>query len=241
MLEAHELFFRYGKNTPSLLKNLSFHLNPGEFVMLLGANGTGKSTLLGLLNGRLQPDSGMVALNGQDITSLPARERAKLIATVHQLPEELPEFTVRELVMLGRNPYLSRLGTPSEEDHKAVREALELLELLPLAERNVQQLSGGERQRVLLASALARKTPYLLLDEPTAAADPAHRISLLRTLKELPWKPGILAVTHDIAAAQAFADRYLLLHNGSDLEAVDSLTGENICHLYGKDAVFFLK
>lgn len=241
MLEAHELFFRYGKKSPSLLKDLSFHLNAGEFVMLLGANGTGKSTLLGLLNGRLQPDSGTVMLDGQDISRFPARDRAKLLATVHQLPEELPEFTVEELVMLGRNPYLSRIGSPSDGDHAAVREALELLELTSLAGRDVRQLSGGERQRVFLASALARKTPYLLLDEPTAAADPAHRISLLRILKELPWKPGILAVTHDIAAAQAFADRYLLLDNEGKLKNAEKLSAENISHLYGKDAVFFLR
>ena len=83
MLEVHNLFFRYQKKSPFLLSGLSFELKEGELVMLLGANGTGKSTLLGLLNGRLQPDSGTVTLNGTALSSLPARDRAKLIATVH--------------------------------------------------------------------------------------------------------------------------------------------------------------
>ncbi|MBO5802411.1 MAG: ABC transporter ATP-binding protein, partial [Lentisphaeria bacterium] len=176
MLEVHDHFFRYQKKSPFLLSGLSFELKEGEQVMLLGANGTGKSTLLGLLNGRLQPDSGTVTLNGTDLSSLPARDRAKLIATVHQLPEELPGFTVAEMVMLGRTPYLSRLGNPSDTDSEAVREILDLLELTTLSARDMRQLSGGERQRVMLAAALVRKTPYLLLDGPTAAADPAHRI-----------------------------------------------------------------
>ena len=241
MLEVHELFFRYNKNQPSLLENVSFTLKEGELIMLLGANGTGKSTLLGLLNGRLQPDPGTVMLDGLDLSRIPARERAKRIATVHQLPEELPGFTVEEMVMLGRTPYLSRLGAPSAEDREAVREMLEMLELAPLSCRDIRELSGGERQRVILAAALVRKTPYLLLDEPTAAADPAHRISLLNLLRSLPWKPGILAVTHDITAAQFFADRYLLLYSGGKLETAEKLGLENITRLYGKDAVFFLK
>ncbi len=241
MLEVHELFFRYSHKTPSLLENISFTLNTGELVMLLGANGTGKSTLLGLLNSHLPPDTGTVMLDGCNLSDIPARERAKQIATVHQLPDELPDFTVEEMVMLGRTPYLSRLGTPSPTDRAAVREMLTLLELTGLSCRDVRQLSGGERQRVMLAAALVRKTPYLLLDEPTAAADPAHRISLLKLLKTLPWNPGILLVTHDITAAQAFADRYLLLYPDGKLAAAESLDGEKITRLYGKDAVFFLK
>ena len=240
MLNVCDITFRYRKDMSPVLDRVSFSLTRGVFAVLLGANGSGKTTLLNLLTGCLTPESGNITLDGTAISALPARIRSKQLATAFQTQEELPDFTVRELVMLGRNPYLSRLGSPGENDLRSVADALTLLELTDLADRNIRHLSGGERQRVLLAAVLARKSPYLLLDEPTAAADPAYRVSIIRLLKNLPWKPGILTVTHDIAVARAFADRFLLLHSNGKLENTDTLTAENIGQLYGKDAAFFL-
>lgn len=242
-LELRDVTSRYPGQTDPLLRNLSLSVEKGSFTMLLGSNGAGKSSILSLLTGRLKPESGAAFCDGTEIPALPPRSRAVKIATVFQNTEHLPDFTVGELVMLGRNPYRPRFGAPSAEDCRIVADVLERMALTPFEQRSVLQLSGGERQRVMIAAALARQSDYLLLDEPTAAADPAYRIRLIRILQSLPWHPGILMTTHDIAAASVFASRILMLHGGrilADGPPDSVLTAENLDKLYGREAVFFL-
>lgn len=242
-IEIHQVHFTYPGTGRELLHGLDFHLGKGAFTMLLGANGTGKSTLLHLISGRLKPLSGQVRIDGEDPRRLPPRIRSKKLATVFQTPGNVPDFTVREMVMIGRNPYLSRLGGPGKADHTAVSAALEKMELLSLADRPWQKLSGGERQRAMIASALARDPDYLLLDEPTSAADPSHRISVIRMLRALPDSPGILMITHDIAAAKLLGKRIVLLRKGSVFREgtpEETMTEENIRAVYGNDAVYLL-
>ncbi len=241
MLEFRNLSFAYPGSGKTILRNINFTLKHGDFVMMLGANGSGKSTLLKLANGRLQ-SGGSVILNGQPVPEISPGVRAGIIAAVSQSTDLMPDFTVVEMVRMGRNPYLSRLGRMNENDEAAVASALEAMSLESLKHRYVNCLSGGEKQRVMIAAALARKTDFLLLDEPTAAADPAHRIGIIRTLKSLPGKPGILIATHDIAAAKLFAESLLLLHDGSVRNILpENLTEEDIRILYGNDAVCLLR
>lgn len=242
-IEVRNLRFTHPGAEKELLSGLSFRLEKDSFTMLLGANGAGKSTLLHLISGRIKPSSGEVLIDGTGPDKLPPRTRSKKLAIVFQTPENAPGFTVRELAMLGRNPYLSRLGKPGPADREAVWNALEKMELSALADRPWKSLSGGERQRAMIASALAREPDYLLLDEPTSAADPAHRIGVIRILRELPGSPGVLMVTHDISVAKLLGKRILLLREGAVFREGTPekvMTEENIRAVYGEDAVFLL-
>jgi len=242
MIELKQVVFSY-PGMPSVLNGISFTLKPDDVTMLLGANGSGKSTLLGVTGGRLMPQSGTVQYRGAVIANLPPRFRATKIATVMQTPDPATDLTVYELAMIGRNPFLPRFGEPRKEDKDAVNAALALLKLTDLKNRRLSRLSGGERQRAAIASAVARQSEFLLLDEPTAAADPAYRAEIVQTLLALPHHPGILMTTHDITAAKHWAKRVILLKNGlifADGTPEQTLTGENVSAVYGPNAVFFL-
>lgn len=212
-IKLDDIRFAY-PGMPPVLNGVSLTLGKGDFTMLLGANGSGKSTLLAVAGGRLLPQSGTASLGGAVIAKLPPRLRAAKIATVMQIQETAPDFTVFELVMIGRNPFLPRFGQPGPEDRKAAEAALECLNLTGLSNRKLCRLSGGERQRAAIAAAVARQSDFLLLDEPTAAADPAYRAEIVRTLLNLPHHPGILMTTHDIEAAKRWAKRIVMLKDG---------------------------
>lgn len=235
MLEARSVTFGYSSAAEPLLREISVAVAPGDFTMLLGPNGCGKSTVLKLLAGFLPPGAGGVYLDDASLQQLPARERARRIGVV---PQEMPpvlDFTVEEMVMMGRNPRLSRLAPPGSEDLAVVGKMMELLELAPLARRPCNRLSGGERQRVLIAAALALEPDYLLLDEPTSALDPAHALRLPGILRSLPHTPGCLLTTHNLQLAARFADRIILMGTHGIHVAGrprDVLVGENIRAVY---------
>lgn len=191
-----------------LLDGVDIHVDRGEFVALVGANGSGKSTLLRILAGLLEPGGGRVELDGQALDELPPRERAQALAFLPQQVRPLYPLSVREMVELARHPWGSR-------DPAAIDLALEQCDVAALAGRRFDELSGGERQRVLLAGALAQGGKVLLLDEPTAALDLPHAVSVFARLREqLQPDRSALVVTHDLNLAAAWADRILLLHAG---------------------------
>ena len=207
MLEFQNVSIRYEKE---VLSDISFALHGGEMTVLLGANGTGKTSLLRTVVGEV-PYAGRIMLDGAPLQALRAKERATRISL---LPQHLPApaLTVRETVALGLSPHVTR---PSQKEWKTVDRTLEALALTPLADRAVCTLSGGERQRVFFAMLLVQNTPVLLLDEPTAYLDPAQRARLFaRLAKQAKEGKAILAVLHDLSEAVAVADRILLLHRG---------------------------
>ena len=146
------------------------------------------------------------------------------------------EFTVRESVMLGRNPHLGMFSAPGAADEAAVDEALEAMELTPLADRPANRLSGGERQRAMLAAVLAQQSECLLLDEPTSALDVRHTLKLVGHLRNLRERCGILMVTHDLDLALRYADRVVLLKEGRVVSAGapdETMSEENLASAYG--------
>ncbi|MBQ3482922.1 MAG: ABC transporter ATP-binding protein [Clostridia bacterium] len=208
MLEFQNVAIRYEKE---LLSKLSFALRGGEVSVLLGANGTGKTSLLRAVLGEVHY-TGDITLGGTPLQALPAKERATRISL---LPQHLPApaLAVREVVALGLAPHVTR---PSQKEWQTVDETLDRLSLTRLSGRAVCSLSGGERQKVFLAMLLVQNTPVLLLDEPTTYLDPAHRAQLFKILAaEAKRGKAILAVLHDLSEAVAVADRILLLDRGT--------------------------
>jgi len=199
-----------------VLEDVSATVRPGRVLGLIGPNGAGKSTLLRTLAGVLHPDRGVVHLDGHALGTRGRRAVARDLALVLQ-DEEIPfPFTVRELVTLGRYPHApAGLFWPAD-DRAIVHDVLTRLDLLDLAERPVDRLSGGERKRVLLARALAQQPAYLLLDEPTAALDLKHQLSLLEAISDLRdhHGVGVAIVLHDLNLVAQFCDQVLLLHKG---------------------------
>jgi iron complex transport system ATP-binding protein len=213
ILRARSVAFAYG-DTP-VFENVDFDLSPTELVMLIGPNGAGKTTLLHVLLGILEPTAGSVVLSGASLAELERVEIARKIAFVPQDVRSDFAFTVRELVSMGRTPYLGRFRPEGPGDVEAVDRALAATETGALSNRFASDLSGGERQRVHLARALAQETNILLLDEPTANLDVAHQLQILGLVQKL-TKAGRSAVValHDLSLAARYADRVVVLARG---------------------------
>jgi len=213
VIQAEHISFRYGPDQP-VLQDISFPVQTGTFLAIAGPNGVGKSTLLNILAGLLQPQSGEVLLEGMSLRSCKVQDRARRIAVVQQESVPVFAFSVAETVLMARTPYFGRLGFESETDRELVRQALELTGTAGFAARPLGSLSAGERQRVFIARALAQDTPILLLDEPTSFLDLKHQVRIYDLLKsiQLERHTTIVAVTHDINLAAQYCDEALLLY-----------------------------
>ncbi|MCA9706776.1 MAG: ABC transporter ATP-binding protein, partial [Myxococcales bacterium] len=200
-----------------LFRGLDLTITPGELWALVGPNGSGKSTLLRCLAGLRPPEEGSVWLGEARLSALPARERATRVAYLPQLTPLYHDLEVRQLVMLGRAPHLSRWRPPAAEDVRRIDLALERVHATTLASRRVSTLSGGERQRVMLARLLATEAPLLLLDEPTTALDIGHALRLLALCRELAAEGAALVLAlHELDLARRHADHAVCLGAGPD-------------------------
>jgi iron complex transport system ATP-binding protein len=199
-----------------VLSEVSLNVGPGEMVGIIGPNGSGKTTLLRLLSGEERPDTGTVMWEGRPLADWPVKERARRIALLQQ--EGLPplDFTVEEVVMMGRHPHQSWWPWMTEQDRALVEEILADTDLLSHRWRPVAVLSGGERQRVAIAQAMAQQPQLLLLDEPTTYLDVRHQLGMLDRIVRWKQKDGlsVVIVLHDLNLAAQFCDRLLLLKNG---------------------------
>jgi iron complex transport system ATP-binding protein len=199
------------------LLELETRLEKGVFYAVIGPNGAGKSTLLGVLSGRLQPSGGEIWSGDKRVSHWPRREFARQVAVVPQREEAVFDFTVREVVLMGRFPYQKGpFGLEEAHDREVVERALEQTDLLDFANRPIGSLSGGERQRALVARALAQETPVLLLDEPNSALDPLHQKMLMELFFRLNEEEGktLVLVSHDLSLVGSFAKRVLVLSEG---------------------------
>lgn len=227
------------ERTP-ILHNISFAVEAGTWVGVLGPNGSGKTTLLRSISGYL-PYAGSLRLYDREVASYEPRALARHLAFVRQNPSLSFDFTVEDLVLLGRSPHKGWLESYAPRDRRAVREALARVALDGLAHRSVLSLSGGERQRVFLAQALVQEADLLLLDEPTAHLDVHYQFEFMNRLHDLVHDGRTaLAVFHDLELAARYADRLLVISADGRLVQQglpeEVLTSELIRTVFGMDA-----
>ncbi len=222
-LSVEQVSYAYASNPSQAplftLEAMSFQARPGELVAILGPNASGKSTLLKLISGALQPLSGRIFLNGFETHSLPVKTRAQRIALVQQESRLLFPSHAWEFVMQGRHPYGGGLRFESEEDIIIASNALAQVGASELADRWMDKISGGEKQRIILARALAQQPLLLLLDEPTLHLDIGAQVDLLESLRRLAAQNRytVVVVTHELNLAGEYADQVVLMHRGKCL------------------------
>ncbi|UOE96005.1 heme ABC transporter ATP-binding protein [Alkalihalobacillus sp. LMS39] len=195
-----------------IIQNLSLHLHEGEFIGLIGPNGSGKSTFLKTLYRSYFPLQGTVTLYNKELPSYSFRAFAKEVAVVTQESSVPFDFSVLEIVLMGRHPHQRFFSKEEKKDYDAAYEALASVDLTDYAERSFSSLSGGEKQRVLIARALAQQTNILLLDEPTNHLDIHHQLQLLNTVKNSGLT--VVCAMHDLNLAAAYCDRIIVINKG---------------------------
>ena len=222
-LSVEQVSYAYASNSSQAplftLEAMSFQAKPGELVAILGPNASGKSTLLKLISGALQPLSGRIFLNGFETHSLPVKTRAQRIALVQQESRLLFPSHAWEFVMQGRHPYGGGLRFESGEDVLIAKNALAQVGATELADRWMDKISGGEKQRIILARALAQQPLLLLLDEPTLHLDIGAQVDLLESLRRLAAQNRytVVVVTHELNLAGEYADQVVLMQRGKCL------------------------
>ncbi len=208
--EAENIHLSYGAK--EILKGVSINSQNREFVGLIGPNGSGKSTLLKCIYRILKPNAGQIFLDGTELSSMSVKASAKKVAVVAQHNYYNFEFSVREVVLMGRAPHKRALERDNANDHAIVEKALQTVGMSEFADRSFSTLSGGEQQRVILARALAQQTPCLILDEPTNHLDITHQLELMHIVKEL--DVTVISAIHDLNIAAMFCDRIYAIQDG---------------------------
>ncbi|MCL1883979.1 MAG: ABC transporter ATP-binding protein [Defluviitaleaceae bacterium] len=231
MVEIQNISFSYGKKFA--LKNISFNIEKGECVGILGNNGSGKSTLITCINKIKTPQTGSVFINKIDILKLNRLETARNISYVAQKNESL-QITVFDSILLGRKPYFN--WSVSQKDIALCDKIIEKMGLSSFKLSYIDELSGGELQKVMLARALVQEPKLMLLDEPTSNLDPKNQYEMLSLVKDQTLKRGICSIIaiHDISLALRFCQKFLFLKNGEIYKYGDEsiVTPETIKHVY---------
>lgn len=254
MLRARDVSFSYGRqvrlkanttygarDAPLVLDRVSIDVDRGATVGLLGPNGSGKTTLLRIIAGILTPQSGAVQLNDVPIAQFDRRQLAQRVAMVPQDTHSTFDFTVLDIVLMGRFAHLGPFMLEGQSDLAIARRALESTGTSAFEGRLFSTLSGGEKQRVVIASALAQSAELLLLDEPTASLDVGHQLEVQSLLARLNHEQGVTMVvsTHDLNFAAAMCETLVLLRDGRVLACgptKDVLNAESVLALYGVEA-----
>lgn len=240
IINCNDIGFSY--NGTTVLNGINLSIEPGKMLGILGANGAGKSTLLKILCGVLKPKSGKAVFNDHELSKMDRREIAKGIAYIPQDPMFAFPFTVREVVLMGRAPYIGRFEFEREGDIEIAQSALETVGIVHLENRLISEVSSGERQLASIARGLVQEPEIMILDEPATYLDVKHRTEIMNILKQLKEKKGIsiIAATHDIFSSLFYFDEIIILKEGKILAEgrTDQIINSEILSLaYGIEVV----
>ncbi len=237
-LKIKKLNVKLGEN--HIIKNLDLHIKEKEFIGIIGPNGSGKSTVLRTIYRALKPKSGIIKINGKNMKAISLRETAKEMAVVAQHNEQDFNFSVLDMVLIGRSPHKKFLERDTLEDYRIAKESLKKVEMEEFINRNYNTLSGGEKQRIILARALAQDTNCLILDEPTNHLDIKYQIQFMSIAKELDIT--VISAIHDLNMAALFCDKIYVLNEGEIIKYGSPkhvITEELIEKLYGVNSKIF--
>ena len=238
-MTVSQLSAGYGET--QILHGLELDVPPGSITVIVGANASGKSTLLRTMSRLLTPSCGQVLLDGKAIHRMPTRDLARIVGLLPQSPIAPEGITVDDLVRRGRHPHSTLFSRWTARDEEAVEQALIATRILDLAERPVDELSGGQRQRVWIAMALAQQTRVLLLDEPTTFLDINHQVEILDLLVDLNRARGttVVMVLHDLNLGARYGDHLVALADGRVHAAGPPervLTEDNVHAVFGLES-----
>jgi iron complex transport system ATP-binding protein len=241
MLRAERVSFAYRADAPLVVNDVSLAITPGDLTGILGPNGSGKTTLLKMLSGTLAPSAGTIQFDGRPLREWKRRDLARRIALVPQETHAPFDFTVLDIVLMGRFPHLGTFALEGPADLTIAQQALAATGTSAFEHRPFATLSGGEKQRVVIASALAQSPELLLLDEPTASLDLGHQLDVELLLAGLNRDRGVTMVlsTHDLNLAAALCRQLILLRDGRVIAqgpTDEVLTPAAVRALYGVEA-----
>lgn len=226
----------------NILKDINIEVDNKEVVGIIGPNGSGKSTLLKCIYRVLKPNDGAILLDNIDIKDMSVKESSKRLAVLSQHNNYNFDFTVKDIVLMGRSPHKKFMERDNKDDYDIANEALKKVDMFEFKDRYFQSLSGGEQQRVILARALAQQPQCLILDEPTNHLDIKYQLQLMRIVKGLGIE--VIAAIHDLNIAAMYCDKIYVLKDGEVIKygkPKDILTQELIKYVYEVDAEVIVK
>ena len=237
ILDINGLSFRYPGGDRVIFHDVSFSLDAGEVLTILGTNGAGKSTLLNCIANLSRPDSGRILLDGRDLAQMRPAEAAQIIGYVPQVHTPAYAFSVREFVVMGRTPYIGAFSKPSREDYRIADEAIERMRISHLRDKDYTRISGGERQQVTIARVLAQQPKLILLDEPTAHLDYGNQYRIVQMVRQLSEEGyALIMTTHNPEHAILLGGKVAILNREGILgvgPADEMLTADMLTGLYG--------
>jgi iron complex transport system ATP-binding protein len=238
LMEIKGCSFAYDDNE-NIFEDINFSVSSGDIFCILGANGTGKTTLIKCLTGLMKPNSGEIMINGQDMNSFSRPDLAKKIGYIPQIHNSTFPFTVLDVVLMGRSPHLAMFESPSEKDYEIALKALESLNISYMKDKSYTEISGGEQQLVFIARVLAQEPSILILDEPTSHLDFGNQIRTLNIIQKLA-SAGLAVIMSSHFPDHAFisATKVALMNEKRFIalgKPEDVITPENMKRIYGID------
>lgn len=230
-LQIKNLKFSY--NDKEILKTINLKFNTGYFYSIIGPNGSGKSTLLKNIAKIVSPEENSIIIDNKDITKINKKELAKIISVIPQEINIGYDFTVYDIVLMGRNPYKKFFQDFNKEDREIAQKYMQETNTWELRNKLITELSGGEKQRVIAARALAQEADIILLDEPTSHLDLQYQIEFLKIFRNLKKDKIIIAVLHDLNLSSIFSDQIILINSGKIIDK--GIPSEVICAKNIKD------